>query len=152
MKRARLVLVLLAALPAGSIAETMYKWVDEKGVTHYSSDPPPEASKARKIDVQPTPPSVPSAPQSAASWKDRARELENERRDKEQAEAKAGDAQKRQEAQRRDRCRRARVAIDQLNAGVPLYRYDAKGERQYVTDEQRAAEMESAKKAAAESC
>jgi len=37
-------------LPAG--AET-YKWVDEKGVVTYSNSPPPDAKRAKKVEVVP---------------------------------------------------------------------------------------------------
>lgn len=39
-------------LPAGK--DTAYKWVDEKGVVHYSTEPPPQAAaNAQKIEVDP---------------------------------------------------------------------------------------------------
>lgn len=40
-------LALLAAAPAD--AARFYKWVDEKGVTHYSEAPPAEAGRAEEI-------------------------------------------------------------------------------------------------------
>ena len=52
-------ILLCAALPAG--ADT-YKWVDEKGVTNYSSTPPPGAAKAQvieeRVSVVPTDPAL----------------------------------------------------------------------------------------------
>ncbi len=52
-------ILLCAALPAG--AET-YKWVDAKGVTNYSSTPPPGTAKAQvieeRVSVVPTEPSL----------------------------------------------------------------------------------------------
>lgn len=44
MKR---VLATLLLLCAGAASAQVYKWVDEKGVTHYSDMPPPPTSKAR---------------------------------------------------------------------------------------------------------
>ena len=46
----RLVIVSLAALIAlaaaqATLAGQMYKWVDERGVTHYSTSPPPTATE-----------------------------------------------------------------------------------------------------------
>ena len=38
-------------LPKGN--DTAYKWTDEKGVVHYSSEPPPDLAKAEKLDVDP---------------------------------------------------------------------------------------------------
>lgn len=52
-------ILLCAALPTG--ADT-YKWVDEKGVTNYSSTPPPGAAKAQvieeRVSVVPTDPAL----------------------------------------------------------------------------------------------
>jgi hypothetical protein len=44
MKRIAAALLLLCA---GAASAQVYKWVDDKGVTHYSDMPPPPASKAR---------------------------------------------------------------------------------------------------------
>ena len=56
------VLACLVALPLAAAAQQMYKWVDEKGVTHYSDSPPPDGkADAKKIDIRPVPPSAPVA-------------------------------------------------------------------------------------------
>jgi hypothetical protein len=149
MMRARpALLVALLALPLTLAAQTMYKWVDEKGTTHYSETPPPDNPKATKVEVKPTPPSSSRRPEDPASWRDRARELEQERRAREDAEGKGKATAARREA----RCREARIAQDRLANVQRLYRYDEKGERHYFTDEERAVEMEKVKKAIAESC
>ena len=45
-------LALTLAAPAALAAANFYKWTDEKGVTHYSESPPPEAStNATKVKV-----------------------------------------------------------------------------------------------------
>ena len=60
----RLLLAAALALALPLQAET-YKWVDEKGVTHYSSTPPTGAVKAttieERVSVVPTDPSLQSA-------------------------------------------------------------------------------------------
>jgi hypothetical protein len=126
----------------------MYKWVDEKGVTHYSETPPPDNARAKKVDVKPTPPSSAGAVDDASTWKDRAKELEKQRHDREALDEKG----KPTAAQREKRCRDARIAQDKLVNVQGLYRYDAKGERHYFSDEERAVEMEKAKRIIAESC
>jgi len=57
--RALAACLLLAAFSA--VAQTMYRWVDEKGVTHFSESPPPDGSKASKVEPKVTPPSSPQA-------------------------------------------------------------------------------------------
>jgi hypothetical protein len=43
----------IVILGAGSAAAQVYKWVDERGVTHYSERPPvtPQARPPRKLDI-----------------------------------------------------------------------------------------------------
>lgn len=43
-------LVAGAAVPIGAPAQ-VYKWVDEKGVTHYGERPPAGAAPSRKLDI-----------------------------------------------------------------------------------------------------
>lgn len=42
---------LTPAIPAGK--DTAYKWVDEKGVVHFSTEPPPEEQQAERLEVDP---------------------------------------------------------------------------------------------------
>lgn len=62
MRRWSLLLALLL-IAAAAIASGIYKWMDDKGVTHYS-DAPPKAQKATQLDHQTEPPAA--APESAA--------------------------------------------------------------------------------------
>lgn len=51
MKRTALLMLLLLA--AGAAGAQVYKWVDDKGVTHYSDQPPPPSTPARtKVEVK----------------------------------------------------------------------------------------------------
>jgi hypothetical protein len=71
MRTALMVLALLAA-PAFA-AQAVWKWVDEKGVTHYADRPVPGAQRveinvgSRADSVQPTPSPSPSTSSSAQS-------------------------------------------------------------------------------------
>lgn len=53
---------LLASFPAA--AEKYYKWVDDKGSTHYTQTPPPKAyiKKSALVDIVPTAPSSTPTP------------------------------------------------------------------------------------------
>jgi hypothetical protein len=56
------VLVLAATAALGT---TIYKWVDEKGITHYSQKPPPDAKTPRRtIETPAAPPSGRARPES----------------------------------------------------------------------------------------
>jgi hypothetical protein len=136
-----------ALLAGAAFGQTMYKWVDEKGVTHFTQDPPPAGAKGGKIEVKPTPPSTQHTADDAATWKERARVLEDQRHEREKGEKSA----EREKSLRDERCRRARMALDQLNTRR-LYTVDAKGERHFMEDSERAAETERVSKAIAENC
>ena len=69
MRLLPLLIVVVLALPAAAAAETLYKWTDAEGITHYSDSPPPEDSdfEAREIRVDPAPPPIAEAPEAAAT-------------------------------------------------------------------------------------
>jgi hypothetical protein len=142
------VLCLLAAMPAG--AQTMYKWVDEKGTTHFSESPPPDEKtekKASKVTPRVTPPSGPVTP-STTDWKAKDAEFRQrqiERGQQEQAEAK--DASKRQAA-----CDRARSRIAFLRNTNLIYRDNPDGSRSWMDESQRAQEISRAQDVERETC
>ena len=137
-----------AALGAG--AQAMYKWVDEKGVTHFSEQPPADAKsekKATKVTPKVTQPSSGGAYDPNA-WK--AKEAEAKKRSvdrgqQEQAEAK--DA-----AERAEQCDRARSRLAFLKDVHVLYRTNPDGTRTYLEDKQRDAEVAQAQQVANETC
>ena len=53
--RKYLLLFVMLVLAVATIGATIYKWVDEKGVTQYS-EIPPSGKKAEKVDMPPPPP------------------------------------------------------------------------------------------------
>ena len=133
MIRILLVAALFAAVSAS--AQTMYKWVDEKGVTHFSQDPPPDGNKgAQKIEVKP----IQSDRAASDNWRQREQESK-------QLRAKQGVEQARnreqEEAQRGQRCRAAQRRADAMKNYARVFRLDEKGERVYYDDKQRESEL-----------
>jgi hypothetical protein len=63
--RRSIALAFAACLPALAAAQ-MYKWVDEKGVTHYSETPPP-SGKSETLSIKPR--SAPEPPKEAVPAK-----------------------------------------------------------------------------------
>lgn len=136
----RRVLVLLACVSATHAPAwaQVYKWVDEKGVTHYGSVPPPGA---KRTVIQPAAPVGPAAASSAA---ERAPDVPNETR---RTGQEAPGAQARPQAsvpgsqqaaaERLRRCALARQQLEVLTQGGPVFRRDDKGGRQYLPDEAR---------------
>ncbi len=111
----------------------LYKWVDEKGVVHYSDTPPPgKAGGKLQVKPQPSPDNTQAAPRSR-SWQEQLQDS-NERRFQEEKLLKE-QQQKTREAE--EKCQRARYALDSLKQERPLYRLDKEGERSFMEDEER---------------
>ena len=144
-------LVLAAALAAGGVgAQTMYKWVDEKGTTHFSEHPPADAKtekKASKVTPKVTPPAS-SGAYDPNAWK--GKEAESKKRSVErgqQAQSEAKDASKRAEI-----CDRARSRLAFLQNSGAIFRDNPDGSRVFMEDKQREAEIVRARDVANEAC
>lgn len=127
----RILLAAMVLFAFGAAAQTMYKWVDEKGVTHFSDEQPPD-NKASKIDVKP--PGNPTP--RVDDWRKKEEDARQRRALKDTQE---GEAQRREAAQRPQRCRNAQSGLDTAKNSRRLYNLDAKGERIYVEDSERPA-------------
>jgi hypothetical protein len=145
---ARLLLAVALASPWPAAA-ALYKWVDEKGVTHYSEQPPPDG-KATRLELPAQAPAQGSA--SPGNWKEREIEFRKHRIEKEQADDKQKADSERNAAMRKDACLRARRQLDLLGAGRPLYHVNEHGERVYMDDAERAAETKKWSKEAEAAC
>ena len=128
----------------------MYKWVDEKGVTHFSEQPPPDGKKASKVEPKVTPPSSDATPAraDAKTW----REQETEFRKRQIERGQRDQAEERARAERGDRCERAKRRIAFLTNTHRIHRDNADGTRSFMTDSERDAEMARAREYAREQC
>ena len=158
----RPLLALLAALSSTLLAlpaQAQWKWKDKSGHVQYSDLPPPlgtpeqdilgkPGSQKGRVSVIQTATAgsgVPAASASAASGALSPRTVEPElegKRKKAEAEvaakAKAEDAKI--AAARADNCTRAKAQMATLDSGIRLARANAKGEREFLDDKQRAEE------------
>jgi hypothetical protein len=151
------IVVSLAVLSIGDAAAQQYKWTDRDGKVQYGDVPPPGANATPLKG----PRTAPAAPAADAAAKDASKgpltpaEQEAEYR-KRQLEAQKGrekEERATQEAQiKRDNCAGAREQLRVLESGQRYARTDAKGERYYVDDDQRAAETARARKSVGEWC
>jgi hypothetical protein len=137
--------LLLAALPA---AAQMYKWVDEKGVTHFSETPPPDG-KGTKVDVKP---SGPPASGEAPDWKQRDLDSRRERIAKEQKEQAQQAKEHNAAAARKNRCAQAQRELKIVQAPRPVYTVNEKGEKVYLEDADRMREIEGWKERVRNNC
>ncbi|HEX6019984.1 MAG TPA: DUF4124 domain-containing protein [Burkholderiaceae bacterium] len=147
----------VATLPAAA----QWKWRDARGVVVISDTPPPRDIPERDVLQKPTlvlqrqaaAPAASAAAGDAAAKPKVDPELEARRKKAEteqQAKQKAEEA--RVATQRADNCQRARAYVDTLNSGMRLTRVNAKGEREYLDDGERAAEMQRARQAIETDC
>ena len=133
---------LLCAAPSSA---QMYKWVDEKGVTHYSESPPP-GRKSQEVQTAPSPSPKPAEPSS--TWSDKERDFRRRSIEREQAEEASKRKQayeQQQAAMRKQRCASAQRALRVLSEQVPVYRINEKGEREFIEDADRPRAIERAK-------
>lgn len=127
-------------------AQTMYKWVDEKGTTHFSESPPPDdpkgkPAKATKVEPKVIPPSSSSAyKDNAEKW--RAQETDFKKRQIERGQKEAADEQ--DKAKRTADCNRARTRLANYQSRR-IYKDNPDGTRSWVEDKERDAEIESMK-------
>lgn len=138
-KPCTLILALFLALPA---AAQIYEWRDAEGRLNYS-DQPPHGVEAKLI----RPGRTPSSPADEDTEETRPpslaeRELEFRERRAEEAEARArAEQESRQAAERERMCTQARNQLAALQSGQRVSRFNQRGEREYLDDVERAAEI-----------
>lgn len=159
----RLIAACIFVLGSGP-AHAQYSWIDAKGVRHFSDRPPPPSTPPHKIlkapgrpaavaqpaAAEPAPaaeaPAPAKGPRTLAQREEdyRARTKLREEQDKKDA----AQAQRRRDLS--EHCRDAREMRAQVESGVRLAKFDAKGERSFMTDEERAAQLARVNKALAQ--
>lgn len=140
----------LALLP--QFAHAQYSWIDEKGARVFSDRPPPPGTPPSRIlkaprGLEPAPAPVASVEKpSTPDWMEREADYRKRTagRTKEEQEALAANKA------RTAACDAARAEQAQLNSGMRLVRIAKDGERDYVSDEERAQRLAKAKRALAQ--
>jgi hypothetical protein len=151
--------IFLALLFAASSAfAQMYKWVDKDGKVRYGDAPPPGAKSST---IKAPPPGAAALGTAAKDAKDAkkgpltAAEQEKDYR-KRQAEAgkaaEKADAESRAQAERAEICARQKESLVTLESGQRIARTDAKGERYYLDDNQRAQEVAKTRQSMQKAC
>jgi hypothetical protein len=152
-----------AALASGNALAQQYKWTDRNGKVQYG-DVPPAGVKATPLKRPAASPAASAAPK--ADGKDDApkeaskgpltpaeQEAEYRKRQIEAQKNREKEEKTTREAQeKRENCTSSQEQLRLLESGQRYSRTDAKGERYYVEDEQRAAETAKARKRVSEWC
>jgi len=144
-------------------AQAQWKWRDANGRIVISDVPPPRGVPDKDVLQRPEPaaraappPAAASGPAAASAAAGKApvdAELEARKRRTEQEQAaqrKAEDAKA--AAVRKDNCQRARDHLALLDSGQRMVRIGADGEREYLSDQQRAAEAQRTRDIVASDC
>lgn len=151
----KLLLILLALCSASAFAG-LNKWVDANGKVHYSDSPPPPNVKAQTLRT-PTETAAPasdaaaSAPAAPKTIAEREAELKKAQQAKKEAAEAAAKEQEKKEAER-EYCESAQQSLRTLQDGTRMVELDAKGERSYLTDEQRRQRIEKIQQDIQKSC
>lgn len=147
--RPNVALFLILLLSISAPAHAIYKWVDEKGVTHFSEYPPPDGKKAQKIEPKVTPPSSDAKP---TDWKQREQEMRKSKIEQDQRDEAQKARVQNNAAERHNRCVYARRELHVLDKQVPVYSVNEKGDKVYLEDKDRPALIAKWKQAIAEYC
>ncbi|MGE8296473.1 MAG: DUF4124 domain-containing protein [Pseudomonas sp.] len=134
---------LMLALSTTAMASQVYKWVDDKGVTHFGAQPP-QGQQATTINTATPPPrSTPSTPAPSA----------DNQLDPEQAaiDKKVKEDVAKQEAERKQYCQNARSNLAQLENN-PRVRIEDGGEVRRIDENERQERITELKKAITENC
>ncbi len=131
----RIAIACLVLLPLAVAAQTMYKWVDEKGVTHYSETPPPDGGKAAKITVNPTPPSGPVP--APVDYKQKELDSRKDKLQKEQQTKQVSQEEAQAASLKKGRCLEAQRNLVVYGMQRPVFTTNEKGEKTFIEDEQR---------------
>lgn len=149
--------LLLAALLLAPAAHAQHVWLDENGRKQYSDIPPPASIPPHRILKQPGLKSLPptsvdtgeakKAAESSAPASLAEREADFRKRRVEQAEKDKKAAEEARIAEEnKKRCASARDYLQSLEAGERIARRNSKGERQFLSDEERKKETAEAKR------
>lgn len=144
---------LLALATAAQAGVT--RWVDADGKVHYSDQPPPATAKSQKTLNLKSSPGLPNTvPDSKDGEKSLAeKDLESRKRKVQAEETAAKQAKEQEEAKvRKTNCEQARRQVQALQEGHRISKFDEKGERVFLEDNDRAQAIEEAKKSADSWC
>ena len=139
----RIIIGLAAALFATVAQAQLYKYVDKDGRTVYSDQPP--ANVDSKLV------NTPSSSSASKSFVERDKEMEK-LRGKARDEAKKADEKEKTAAAQDERCRQANERLRALVDGGRIWKYDDKGERTIMSDEEIESERGKAQKLVDEAC
>lgn len=132
---------LLLASPAMA---QIYKWTDEKGVTHYSADPPPaNASNASQVKVQTRLPSdSEAATQNLEKQRAESRKAAEAGKSSKAEDKKSAVPAKQPPEQYAERCKSLRGNLKTIQENARIRLTDEKGETRMLSEEEKQAKLD----------
>ncbi|MDX5297524.1 MAG: DUF4124 domain-containing protein [Gammaproteobacteria bacterium] len=130
MKHAVLAGLMMAMLPMGVAASTVYKWVDEKGVVHYG-DKQPTGTSSQTLNIRTPPPAAPAEPTSDKPAEAASTPTADDPARRKLAEEMAAAEKK----ARQERCDAARKNLE-IIANNARIRVEENGQQRYLTPEE----------------
>jgi len=154
-------LLLGALMLLAQLAHAQYSWIDAKGTRVFSDRPPPPGTPANRILKGPRPavppaaidgPAAPSDAPAASAPAKPPTLAEQDAAFRQRQAKREEDARKTQEAAAQkaatdERCAMARQEEMQMTNGTRISQVDARGERYFLSDEERARRAEVARRA-----
>jgi hypothetical protein len=140
--------VTLALAAHGAVAEGVYRWTDAQGRVHFGDRPPGDDTS---MAIAPPAPPAATAPSDVERAVRRQRLLDmyrDERLEREEREAK----EKSEDEDRRQRCALARDRLERYEGSPRIYDPQPNGERRYLSDGERDAEIRTARNEVARWC
>ena len=145
MRRMMILGSLLLTLSATSMASQVYKWVDEKGITHFGANPP-QGQTATSVNTTVAQPKIPAAVAKPAAPAADSGAAEQQAIDAKVKQQVAKDA-----AERKKYCESVRTNLAQLQNN-PRLRTEVNGEQVRLGEDQRQAKIAEAQKAIKDNC
>lgn len=143
MKRNVLFLV-LAWITCASWAASIYKWVDEKGITHFS-EIPPTTQKAEEIRGPADPSAEAGGKPPAKNWQEQETEFRKRQLDRQEAARKQEESE-REASGRKKQCAIEKRWLQKLQGAREVYEIDEDGKRVPLDEKGRSTEIERSKK------
>lgn len=142
MRRPLLLAILLLGCAGDASAAQIYKWVDARGVTHFTAQPPQNGDASAIAPARQPPAPALDAPRRTGEPPNPA-QAEIDERVRREVTAK--------EKERREYCSQLRTNLAQLRNN-PRLRMEVGGEMHRVTEEERQARIAETEKAIGEHC
>lgn len=145
MRRMMILGSLLLTLSATSMASQVYKWVDDKGVTHFGANPPQgqTATSVNTIIAQPKAPAAVAKPATPA--------VDSGNTEQQAIDAKVKQQVAKDTAERKKYCESVRTNLAQLQNN-PRIRTEVNGEQVRLGEDERQAKITEAQKAIKDNC